>query len=127
MIGLSHRVHLFAHPSVRVALTEFFTSLFGCDAVAVPGAPVVAFRFADGASVSVDFTADAPSPQQAGRGAWLEVTTDKADALKQAVLAAGLPTVSYFTGRFYFVAPGGQVWGILDASQHDPNAPSAAR
>lgn len=73
----------------------------------------MAFRFPNGASVSVEFTADALDEEHAARGAWLEVQTDDPTTLEGKVRAAGLPLVDYVTGRFYFQAPGGQVWGIL--------------
>ncbi len=113
MIALSNRIHLFAHPDIQGELTAFFTDILGCEAVVVPGTPIVAFRFPTNASVSVEFTTDALDEKHAGRGAWLEVHTDDPAALQQKVLDAGLSRVDYATGRFYFRAPGGQVWGIL--------------
>jgi len=112
MIALTNRVHLFAHPDVQDALSTFFTDILECEAAAIPGTLIVAFRFANDTSVSVEFTPDALDAEQARRGAWLEVTTDDPAALQHNVLAAGLPRVDYPTGRFYFQAPGGQVWGI---------------
>ncbi len=115
MIALNNRVHLFARPDVKDALTAFFTDILECEAAAIPGTPIVAFRFANDTSVSVDFTPDALDAEQAGRGAWLEVSTDDPAALQRKVLAAGLARVDYPTGRFYFQAPGGQVWGVYES------------
>ncbi len=115
MITLNNRAHLFAHPDLKDELTMFFTTILGCEATAIPGTPIVAFRFANSASVTVDFTTEALGAAQAGRGAWLEVRTDDPAALQSAVLAAGLTEVDYPTGRFYFQAPGGQVWGIYES------------
>jgi len=113
MIALSNRVHSFARPDIQGELTAFFTDILGCEAVALLGTPIVAFRFPNGASFSVEFTQDALDEEHASRGAWLEVQTDDPPALEGKVRAAGLPRVDYATGRFYFRAPGGQVWGIL--------------
>ncbi len=113
MIALSNRIHLFAHPDIQEELTTFFTDILGCEVAVLPGTPIVAFRFPTTASVSVEFTADALDEERASRGAWLEVLTDDPLALQRKVLAAGLSQVDYATGRFYFRAPGGQVWGIL--------------
>jgi len=115
MIALSNRVHLFARPDVKDALTAFFTAILECEVAAIPGTSIVAFRFVNNASVSVDFTVDALDAEQASRGAWLEVRTDDPEALQRKVLAAGLSRVDYPTGRFYFQAPGGQVWGIYES------------
>jgi len=113
MIGLSHRVHTYARPAAKQALIEFFTHILETEVIPIPGTSMLAFRFSDNSSYSVEFTEDALDEQQARRGAWLEVKTDDPDALKKKVLEAGLPRVEYLTGRFYFQAPGGQVWGIL--------------
>lgn len=114
MVMLNNRVHFFARPDVREKLTEFFTGLLGCDAALVPGTSILLVRFPN-TNLTVDFTDDAPDEQQARRGAWLELKPDDPAALKQKVLAAGLPQVSYSTSRFYFQSPGGQVWGIADS------------
>ncbi len=113
MIALSNRVHIFARPDIQDALTTFYTAIFGCEATAIPGTSMLVFRFPNNATVSVDFTADALDEEHAGRGAWLEVQTDDPSALQRKVIEADLSQVDYATGRFYFRAPGGQVWGIL--------------
>jgi hypothetical protein len=82
-------VHAYAHPAVRDALTEFFTQIFEADVIPVPGTSMLAFRFPDNSSYSVEFTTDALSDQQARRGAWLEVKTDEPENLKKRVLDAG--------------------------------------
>ena len=113
MIVLSNRVHTYARPAVKDALIEFFTHILDAETVPVPGTSMLAFRFPDNSSYSVELTEDALDEQQARRGAWLEVQTDDPDALKKKVIEAGLLQVEYITGRFYFQAPGGQVWGIV--------------
>jgi hypothetical protein len=115
MIALSNRVHLFARPSSKEQLTEFFTTILGCEVLPTP---VLAFAFSNGASLSVEFTEDALDEQQARRGAWLELKTDDAPALKQKILAAGLPRVEYpGNDYFYFQAPGGQVLRIASTEE----------
>ncbi len=113
MIALSNRVHLFARPDIKEELTTFFTSIFECKSAVITGTSMLVFQFPNNATLSVDFTADALDTEHAGYGAWLEVQTDDPPALQRKVLAAGLSQVDYATGRFYFRAPGGQVWGIL--------------
>ncbi len=123
MIGLSNRVHTYARPAVKDALTAFFTQLLGAEMILVPGTSMLAFRFPDNSSYSVEFTEDALDERQARLGAWLEVKTDDPDTLQQKVLAAGLTRVEYLTGRFYFQAPGGQIWGILPSPQSERPVP----
>ena len=119
MIALSNSIHLYARTETREQFLEFFTSILGLEAVESSDAvgspqPIYGFKFANGASLSVEFTADALNDQQAQRGAWLELRTDDAVGLQQKVLAAGLPRVVHpYTPFFYIQAPGGQVFRIV--------------
>jgi hypothetical protein len=119
MISFGNRTHIYARPEVKERLMWCFSTVFGCGAPAefdVPGlaAPILAFSFPAGGSLSVEFTDDALDDQQARRGAWLELATDDPVTLRHTVLEAGLARVEYSaTKRFYFAAPGGQVFGIV--------------
>ncbi len=113
--ALPNRVHIFAHPDTKDRLTAFFRDILGCEVIAVPGTPIVAFRFSNNGSLSIEFTEAALNQQQALHSAWLEVRSDDTAALQQKVLDAGLLQVKYpLTDRFYFQAPGGQVFGIAE-------------
>jgi len=121
MIALSNSVHLYARPDAKEKFLEFFTSILGLEAVESSDAlgspePIYAFAFSNGASLSVEFTEDALSDQQAQRGAWLELRTDDAAGLQQKVQAFGLPRVFHaYTPFFYIQAPGGQVFRIVSS------------
>ena len=122
MIALSNSIHLYARPDSKEQFLEFFTRILGLeankssDAVGSPE-PIYAFAFANGASLSVEFTQDALSDQQAQRGAWLELRTDDAVGLQQKVQAFGLPRVVHpYTPFFYIQAPGGQVFRIVSSN-----------
>src|SRR2546425_12095242 len=115
MIGMMNRVHTFARLENEEKLTRFFTDILDRELVALPGS-VLAFRFPNGASLSVEFTEDALDEKQAWRGAWLEVRTEDPSDLKKKVLAADLSQIKHpVSNRFYFQAPGGQIWGIAEA------------
>ena len=121
MIALSNSIHLYARPDSREQFLEFFTSILGLEAVVSSDAvgspePIYGFKFANGASLSVEFTEDALSDEQAQRGAWLEFRTDDAVGLQQKVQAFGLPRVVHpYTPFFYVQAPGGQVFRIVSS------------
>jgi hypothetical protein len=123
MIALSTRAHFSARPSVKEKLTWCFSTVLGCGpamSLRAPGLaePILAFRFPGGGSVSIEFTEDALDDMQARRGAWLELQTDDPDGLRTRVLEAGFPQVTYGpTTTFYFAAPGGQVFGIVDPTR----------
>jgi hypothetical protein len=119
MIALSNSMHLYVRPDKKASALEFFTSVLALEtaesALAIGAAePIYAFKFSNGASLSVEFTEDALDDQQAKRGAWLELQVDDAAGLQQKVQAFGLIRVIHpFTPFFYFQAPGGQVFRII--------------
>ena len=122
MIALSNSIHLYARPDTKAKLLAFFTSMLGLEARTVPPyvggspEPMYAFEFSNGASLSVEFTEDALSDQQAQRGAWLELRTDDAVGLQQKMQAFGLKRVVHqYTPFFYIQAPGGQVFRIVSS------------
>ncbi len=119
MLTLSNSVHLYARPDVKEQFLEFFTNVLGLqatvssDAIGSPE-PIYGFPFANGASISVEFTQDALSDQQAQWGAWLELRTDDAVGLQKKALTFGLKRVVHpYTPFFYIQAPGGQVFRIV--------------
>jgi hypothetical protein len=122
MTALSNRVHLFAHPSEREALNSLFTEILDLPAGVshdAPGydEPVLVYEFANGASISVEFTQEAPHDGNVSRGAWLELVADEFELVKQKVLNAGLRRVDFLgNDHFYFEAPGGQVLRIVSAN-----------
>jgi len=121
MIALSNSIHIYARPETKEKFLEFFIGILGLQAIASSDAvgspePIYAFKFANGAGLSVEFTEDALSDQQALRGAWLELRTDDALGLQQRVQAFGLPRVVHpYTPFFYIQAPGGQVFRIVSS------------
>jgi hypothetical protein len=124
MISLSDSIHLYARPDTKKQLLEFFTGILGLEARSVPPyvtgspEPMYAFEFSNGASLSVEFTEDALSDQQAERGAWLELKIDDAVELRQRAQDAGLARVVHpYTPFFYIQAPGGQVFRIVSSKE----------
>lgn len=120
-LAFSNRTHIFARPSVKEKLTWCFTTVLGCGtpvSLNAPGLsePILAWKFPGGGSLSVEFTEDALDERQARRGAWLEIWSRDPAMLKKTILDAGLPQIHYGpTNTFYFVAPGGQVLGVVSA------------
>jgi hypothetical protein len=123
MIALSNSIHLYARRDVKEQFLEFFTGILSLEAVESSVAkgssePIYAFKFSNGASLSVEFTEDALDDQQALRGAWLELRTDDAVSLQEKAQHAGLPRVVHpFTPFYYIQAPGGQVFRIVTSEE----------
>lgn len=123
MTDLSNRVHLFAHPSERDELDRLFVEILGLPAgvsLDAPGydEPVRVYRFTNGASLSVEFTRKTPHDGEVSHGAWLEIVVDDPEAVKKMVPEAGLRRIDFQGNNyFYFQAPGGQVFRIINQDQ----------
>src|SRR5579863_10055861 len=108
MIALSNSVHLYARPESKEQLLDFFTSILELEVTPAAKAyissskPMYAVAFSNGASLSVEFTEDALSDQQAQRGAWLELSTDDAVRLQQKVQAFGLKRIVHPSTPFFY-------------------------
>jgi hypothetical protein len=121
MIALSDTIHFYPRPDAKDRLLEFFTAVLELNVrpVTLPYVrgspePMYAVEFSNGARMSVEFTADALSDQQAERGPWFELRTQDAEGLQQKALAFGLKRVVHpYTPFFYIQAPGGQVFRIV--------------
>jgi len=117
--ALNPRVHTYARPETRERMIWFFTTILGCEALSSPDAKspasgIVAFRFSDGSSLSVEFKDDALDETQARLGAWVEVGVDDADDVQKRITAAGITRIRYAVNdHFYVQAPGGQVMRIV--------------
>jgi hypothetical protein len=123
MNAVSNRAHILIHPSLKDRSIWCFSSILGCGApisLSAPGKPepILAFRFPGGGSVSIEFTEQALDEAEARRGAWLELKSENPAELKKKVIEAGLPQVQYWATKvFYFVVPGGQVFGIFQPEE----------
>ncbi|MFI5042269.1 MAG: VOC family protein [Acidimicrobiales bacterium] len=132
LIGLGARVHLFVRPEQRAAFTALFRDVLGCAVRERDFGfehPILLVRFEDGSAFSVEFTPLAPSTDGAGasdddhafRGAWIEFRTRELDRLQGALRSAGIPELRHRgSTHAYFVAPGGQVFRLLDAGYTGP-------
>ena len=123
MIALRNTTHLYARPNARASLLAFFTDVLGVQVHEVAKAylqspePIYAVTFANGASLSVEFTEDALSDEQAEWGAWLELRAEDAASLQRKALSAGLKQVVHPKTPFFYVqAPGGQVFRIVEST-----------
>lgn len=124
--ALGNRAHFTAKPAFKERLIWCFSTVLRCGPAmtfATPGIPepIVAFRFPGGGSISIEFNDKALNEDDARRGAWLEIQTDDPDALTKRILESGLEKVEYSaTTTFYFAAPGGQVFGVIDRRRMQP-------
>jgi hypothetical protein len=130
--ALGARVHLFVRPAARAAFTELFRDVLGCKVVERDFAleyPILLVSFDEGSSFSVEFTDLAPDEPQARpvedrhafRGAWIEFRTKDLEGTLAALRAAHLHEFRHpGSPHAYFIAPGGQVFRVLDVDYRGP-------
>jgi hypothetical protein len=132
ILGLGARVHLFVRPEVRGAFTSLFRDTLGCEIAERDFGlqhPVLLVSFRDGSRFSAEFTdlapesphGDAVSDDQSFRGAWLEFRTTDLAGDQQKLRSAGVPEFRHGgSTHAYFVAPGGQVFRLVDVDYAGP-------
>ncbi len=131
LVGVGARVHLFVSPRERIPFTALFRDVLGCEVVEREFGleqPVLLVRFVDGSAFSVEFSDLAPSTEareiddeHALRGAWIEFRTPDLGLVQQALRTAGIPEFRHRGSEHtYFIAPGGQVFRLLDVNYIGP-------
>lgn len=130
IVGLGARVHLFVRPEYRGRFTSLFRDVLRCHVRELDFAllyPIVLVSFPDGSAFSVEFDKAAPQEPalvddaQAFRGAWIEFHVRDVAEVQQELREAGIPEFSHAgTTHQYFVAPGGQVFRIIDLEYRGP-------
>ena len=130
--GLSPQVHLFVRPGARGAFTSLFRDTLGCEIAERDFGlqhPIVLVTFSDGSRFSVEFTDLAPesapgeavSDERSFRGAWLEFRTTDLAGDQQKLRSARVPEFRHGgSTHAYFVAPGGQVFRLVDVDDAGP-------
>jgi hypothetical protein len=130
--GLAPRIHLFVQPAAREAFVTLFRDVLRCDVVERDFGldhPIVLVSFKDGSAFSVEFTELAAfevrrgpvDDEHASRGAWIEFRTSDVEGIQAALRSARVPEFRHAGSRHaYFVAPGGQVFRILDVDDRGP-------
>ncbi len=121
--SLGARVHLFVRPAERVRFILLFKDVLGCNAVerefGLPY-PILFVGFDDGSGFSVEFSDDAPGEDVPSR-AWIEFRAVGVLELQQKLRDAGIREFQHpGSPHAYFVAPGGQVFRLLDVSYKGP-------
>lgn len=115
MTILGNHVKVNAPARLRVRVGKFYLEALGCRAMASPLENLDLFLFENDCVLGVFFVderAALPEEEQL-KGVWLELKTADVEKLKQRVLAAGAKHVDWpDPKRFYFQAPGGQVFRI---------------
>jgi len=122
-------VHIYVRPDYRARFIALFRHVLNCDVreldFGLPH-PIVLVSFG-GSGFSVEFTDLATSEPavvddaHAFRGAWIEFRASDASKVHTALDNAGIPSFAHAGSKSrYFIAPGGQVFRVLDIDYVGP-------
>lgn len=109
---------MIAPPSTRLRLQSFYRDVLGCYVGKGPQHPdgpedTDLIRFANGFSIVVRYSEAALGEAELKKSIWLELLTNDAARLERKIQAFGIQPFDYFDKeRFYFQAPGGQVFRV---------------
>ena len=130
--ALGARVHMFIRPEVHDRFVSLFRDVLDCEVIerdfGMPH-PILFVGFPDGSGFSVELTdlaaeeveAGAVDDASASRGAWIEFRTADLAGYRRRLLEAGIHEFRHpGSSHIYFVAPGGQVFRLLDVSYIGP-------
>jgi hypothetical protein len=132
IVGLGARVHLFVRPESSRRFRWLFEEVLLCSVVERDFGldhPIMLVTFPDGSAFSAEFTQLAPAEpaslevadQDAFRGAWMEFRTDDLAQFLDRLRKADIPEFKHPGSQHsYFIAPGGQVFRLLDVDYQGP-------
>ena len=113
-IGNHLKMHLPHH--LRERALRFYTDLLGCRKLPdLPYPNVDLYEFQGGFVLGLFFydEADTLPEKEQLKATWMEIKSNDPDALKQRLIGFGVHEVEFEDkSRFYFQAPGGQVFRV---------------
>ncbi len=114
IIGNHLKMHL--PYRLRERASRFYTDILGCrKLVDLPYPNLDLYEFQGGFVLGLFFCDDVDtlSEKKQLKATWMEIKTDNPDALKQRLIDFGVYEVDFEDkSRFYFQAPGGQVFRV---------------
>jgi len=115
MATIGNHMKFNVHKDLRERVRSFYLDVLECTSMTSPAHDLELFRFSDSFVLGVFFCepGDLLSEQDHLKAAWLEIKTNDVQALKQRLVDFGVKEVDYSDkSRFYFQAPGGQVFRL---------------
>ena len=115
MVSIGNHSKLDINRRLKDQVWTFYLGVLGCKSLPSPEPNLDLFEFDNGFVVGVFYRNDADvlPEQDQFKAAWLEIKVTAPDEVKQRLLDIGVKQVDYEdTSRFYFQAPGGQVFRL---------------
>jgi hypothetical protein len=116
-VRLGEHSKLIAQPGDRDRIRSFYQGVLGCKLKAV-SERLDSFELGSNFYIGVIYDATAPATDVVAKGIWLELQADDPEDLKARILRFGIQGIDYFDKKhFYFQAPGGQVFRIVQTGE----------
>ena len=115
MATIGNHMKFNVHKSLRERVRSFYVDVLQCTTMPSPAPNLDLYLFPDKFVLGVFFCDDGEilSEEDHLKAAWLEIKTKDVQALKQRLVEFGVNEVEYADkSRFYFQAPGGQVFRL---------------
>jgi len=114
MITIGNHLKMHLPHSLREKARQFYVDILGCKKLTgQPYADLDLYEFRGGFVLGLFFSVDVLSETDHLLATWMEIKTDDPEALKEKLLEFGVREVEFEdTSRFYFQAPGGQVFRL---------------
>lgn len=116
-VSLGQNSKLTARPQEREQINIFYREVLEClRTKTAPGVDV--FQVGANFYLGVVYDDEALTLEQRGKAIWLELTTDRLQETRRRILDFGIQEIIYRDrDHFYFQAPGGQVFRLIDAAE----------
>ena len=115
MVRIGNHLKMNVAHGLRQRCRDFYISLLKCEALASPVANLDLYEFEDGFVLGLFFVDPAETLTDAQHllGMWMELKVDDPSAWKARLLEFGVTAVDFpDPTRFFFAAPGGQVFRL---------------
>ena len=115
MASIGNHMKFNVHKSLRDRVRSFYMDVLQCTTMPSPAPNLVLYLFTDQFVLGVFFCDESEILSEEAHllAAWLEIKTNDVQTLKQRLVEFGVKEVDYADkSRFYFQAPGGQVFRL---------------
>src|SRR5947209_16955069 len=115
MTSIGNHMKFNVHKDLREKVRSFYLDVLQCTMIPSPAPDLDLFLFSDTFVLGVFFCeqADVLSEADHLKAAWLEIKTKEVQEVKRRLVEFGVKEVEYLDkSRFYFQAPGGQVFRL---------------
>ena len=116
-VSLGENSKLTVIPAERDRVRKFYQEILGCPATR-ESERIDIFRLGTTFFLGVVYSEHASTAAEARKAIWLDLRTDQPEALKAKILQFGIQEIEFWDKeRFYFQAPGGQVFRLVGTSE----------